>query len=427
MTVYEVRVMLSGVEPPVWRRLRIPDDASLHLVHLLLQAAMMWGNRHEHEFIAADRQCYGLVDDDADVPDAEVLDERQHTLAALFREPGDRCFYRYDFGDDWLHELELESVGTISPEERPISCLDGAGACPPEDCGGVPGYAGLLESLRNRGDDRHADAVDLLGESFDPDAFDCRVFNALAGRMFLTESEEGAPEDVSEEMGILMSLRDFLESEGMPESAMSVMALDGFFAALVIHPVTFMPGTWLPMVWDISGEGREPEFSSQEAIQKGMGPLFTYYNSLVRQLTDDPDGFVPLYDELEIESDEDRLSAAEDWAVGFMAGAMLDELVWKRTVEDREGNLLLAPFAMLAGIFDDVKGPGAEQLSEMKADAVERLGSCVLDLQEFWLPWRQDMPQMPAGGGTIRADVRIGRNEPCPCGSGKKYKQCCGR
>jgi uncharacterized protein len=425
MIVYDVRVTLLGAEPPVWRLVRVPADAQLSLVHSVLQLAMGWEDYHLHEFVGADRKRYGVVDDE--YIDVEVLDEQQYPLSALLGEPGDRCLYVYDFGDDWVHELKLESVSEPGPGDEPIWCLDGAGACPPEDCGGVPGYAALLESLRDRTDGEHADAVELLGEEFDPEAFDCADFNDQVRDMYQEEPDMLAPEAVTEAMGVLIGLRDLLESEGMPDGAMSVMSLNGFFSALAIHPVTVMPNTWLPWVWDISGACRQPEFASQQAAEKGMGLLFTYFNSVVRQLTDDPEGYEPLYEELQIEPDEARMLAAEDWASGFMLGVMIDEEVWNRTFGDENGRLVLAPFAMMSGLFDEAAGSDEEQLAKMKEELVDELGFTVVDLQEFWAPWRQEYLTRQDDGRTERSESRIGRNEPCPCGSGKKYKQCCGR
>lgn len=425
MFVYDVRVSLLGAEPPVWRRFRVPADARLSLVHSVLQLVMGWENYHMHEFVASDRKRYGMVDDA--YAGREVLDEQDYPFSALLGKQGDRCLYVYDFGDHWVHELVLESVSELRPEDEPVLCLEGAGACPPEDCGGVPGYAALLGSLRDRTDSEHADAVELLGEEFDPEAFDCDEFNDEIKEMCQNEADKLAPEAVSEAMGVLMGLRDFLEAEGMPESSMSVMSLNGFFSALAIHPVTVMPNTWLPWVWDISGAGRQPEFASQQDVEKGMGLLFTYFNAVARQLTDDPEGYEPLYEELEIEPDEDRMLAAEDWASGFMLGAMIVEAVWSRTFADEDGRLVLAPFAMMSGLFDEAAGGDEEQLAKMKEELVDELGLSVLDLQEFWMPWRQEYLTRQDTVRPERAAVRIGRNELCPCGSGKKYKQCCGR
>ncbi|MBN1279379.1 MAG: UPF0149 family protein [Chlorobiaceae bacterium] len=396
MAVYEVLVSLIGADPPVWRRMRLPDYARLPSVHRLIQMVMGWEKIHMHEFIASDRKRYGAVDE-GDI-DVEVLDESQYALSALLGEPGDRCLYVYDFGDDWVHELQLQSISEISSQVLPIWCFEGAGACPPENCGGIPGYAELLDSLWDRANPEHEDAIELLGESFDAEAFDPASFNDTIMSLFANDAEKLIPEEVSEGMSVLTGLRDFLESEAVPESAMSVMGLNGFFAALAIHPETIMPQFWLPLVWDVSGQPGDPEFSSKKEEEEVLGLLFTYYNSVMRQFSADPEGYYPLYDDLEFESDDDRMLAVQDWASGFMLGVMIDDEVWERTFRDQEGNRLLTPFAIISGMFDDVEDIGQKQLEEIKSELPDELVFSVLDLQEFWKPWRQEYLARRPGG-----------------------------
>jgi uncharacterized protein YecA (UPF0149 family) len=88
--------------------------------------------------------------------------------------------------------------------------------------------------------------------------------------------------------------------------------------------------------------------------------------------------------------------------------------------------MLLFPFALMAGMFDEVPDAEQEQIKEMRGAMVDELDLSVLDLREFWAPWRREYLSRQ-GGGTIRSEARAGRNDRCPCGSGKKYKQCCGR
>ncbi|NQU46268.1 MAG: UPF0149 family protein [Chlorobium sp.] len=410
MLVYELRVSLLHAEPPVWRRVRMPAEAQLPLVHTSLQLVMGWENRHLHEFVGANRLHYGEAEEGA--LDAGVLDERHHTLQSLFAEPGERCLYVYDYGDDWVHEIILESVGELLPEEFPLCCLDGSGACPPEDCGGVGGYAALLESL---------------GDGFNARAFDCASFNDEVGRLFPRDDEMHSPESVSEGIALFLGLRDLLETGATTEGAMSVMMLDGFFSALAIHPETILPDRWLPWVWDVTGSGREPGFASKGEVEKAMGLLFTYYNIVVGKLGDEAAGYTPLFDELGIKAAEDRPLAVRDWAQGFICGAMIDKGVWDRTFKDEQGKMLLAPFAMMAGMFDEAQDSRELQVEEMKEKVQDELGFNVLDLREFWVPWRREYLSQHGGGGMIRSEARVGRNDRCPCGSGKKYKQCCGR
>jgi hypothetical protein len=91
-------------------------------------------------------------------------DER---LISIVAEAGERFTYRYDFGDDWTHTVTLEEVREGGPENS-FHVLDGAGACPPEDCGGPFRYVHLVRALADPADPDHDDAIDLLGEGYDP-------------------------------------------------------------------------------------------------------------------------------------------------------------------------------------------------------------------------------------------------------------------
>ncbi|NTV01820.1 MAG: UPF0149 family protein [Chlorobiaceae bacterium] len=429
MVVYELRVTLLDAAPPVWRRVRVPGEYRLSMLHSVLQMVMGWENRHLHEFVAGEdgqQRRYGVADgDDAG---AEVLDERQERLSGLVRELGDRFLYVYDFGDEWRHEVVLESVAETDGEgdDALLRCLDGAGACPPEDCGGVRGYCLLLDGLRDLTDrEEHNAAVELLGEGFDPDAFDCGDFNEAVELAFSGDADEDDDPEEQEQLALVLELQKFLQSDTMPESAMSVIELDGLFAALAVYPVTVQPSAWLPLVWDMTGKGEQPKFASRAEAEGVMGLMFRYYNTVVQQLAGEPLEYIPLFEEVAADDEEELMLAAEDWAVGFMFGAMIDPEVWQRTREDDEGFGVMMPFLVLSGMLDDEVDD--RSLAQMKEEYLDLLEERVRELGEFWRPWRQAYLARQGAGRTLRAEPLTGRNDPCPCGSGKKYKQCCGR
>ena len=427
MVVFDIKVSLLGAEPAVWRQVRVPGDSHLRLVHLVLQMAMGWENRHLHEFVSADRKRY--VDFDGYEPQENEQDENMYTLKELVSEPGDRCLYLYDFGDDWTHEIVLEAVSDIEVEPaEQFRCLGGEGACPPEDCGGVPGYLELLEQFNDFDAIGHDDAVDLLGEDFDPESFDCSSFNRRISGMFAKAGDEFPSEEVDEEIQLITDIQEFLASDAVPETAMSVVMLDGFFSALAIHPVTIMPGRWLPLVWDMSGEGLQPEFASQKDAERVMGLLLAFMNSVTSQLTPVNGDCVPLFQIVPLESEKEKMMAAKDWAGGFMLGATIDEEVWGRTFSDEAGRELMAPFVIMSGYSDEESRISEEREEEIREELIDEMGECVQDLQKFWEPWNTEYLARNGSGRTAaRAQHRVGRNEPCPCGSGKKYKQCCGK
>jgi pRiA4b ORF-3-like protein len=168
----ELTVVLRDTEPPVWRRLLVPASLTLRQLHAVLQTAMGWQDAHLHLFEVAGVR-YGDVED---VPDP-LGDEETTTVgdaAAVTRD----FRYEYDFGDGWEHDVRigqrLTSVGSGTPR-----CLDGARACPPEDCGGAPGYERLLGVLADPADPERPELVEWLGGEFDPDAFDAAATSEL--------------------------------------------------------------------------------------------------------------------------------------------------------------------------------------------------------------------------------------------------------
>ena len=126
----------------------VPTTATLLELHAVLQVALGWTDSHLHEFEAADGRRYGL-------PDPDFGDGIHDESAVLLRDLSRRFVYRYDFGDGWEHDVEV--IGSGGPA---AGCLDGEGACPPEDCGGVSGYADLRAALADPSDPDHAELAD---------------------------------------------------------------------------------------------------------------------------------------------------------------------------------------------------------------------------------------------------------------------------
>ena len=130
---------------------------------------MGWENYHMHVFSTGGQE-YGS-------PDRELghASDRNVLLSQVLTRPGDRLRYTYDFGDDWEHDIVLEETRAAAPQETYPSCVAGQGACPPEDCGGAWGYAGLKEILADPSHEDHQDMLEWLGldagEDFDPRKF----------------------------------------------------------------------------------------------------------------------------------------------------------------------------------------------------------------------------------------------------------------
>jgi len=172
--VYQLKVGLRGSKPPIWRRLEVPADTSLARLHGILQMAFGWADSHLHVFETP----YG----DFGVADRELgyRAEAPVTLEQVAPGAGDRLQYTYDFGDDWTHEIVVEKVLERQPGAYP-RCTGGRRAAPPEDCGGVWGYAELVEVLSDPGHPEHGDRLEWLGlasaADFQPERFDAAEIN----------------------------------------------------------------------------------------------------------------------------------------------------------------------------------------------------------------------------------------------------------
>lgn len=177
--VFQLRIRLEGIDPPVWRRLLVPGGVRLAKLHDMFQAVMGWTNSHLHNF-TVDGHLYGMHFDD--YPEEE-LDETEYTVMVALRGSVRRFVYEYDFGDSWTHEVVVEDT-TSSPYTLKFGvCLDGQGACPPEDVGGIGGYRAFLEALDDPLHEAHDRMLLWVGYHFDPAAFNVSAANAALQRV----------------------------------------------------------------------------------------------------------------------------------------------------------------------------------------------------------------------------------------------------
>lgn len=180
---YQLKVVLLGVEPPIWRRLQVPGNASLGWLHAVLQTAMGWTNSHLHHFLTRDaRYSDPRHNEDSGFGDSSDQDEGKATLLEIAPKAGAHFGYEYDFGDSWEHKISVEKILPSAAGTAAI-CLEGARACPPEDCGGFWGYADLLKILKNPKHPEHKDRKEWIGGAFDPDAFDKGKINFWLGKL----------------------------------------------------------------------------------------------------------------------------------------------------------------------------------------------------------------------------------------------------
>jgi hypothetical protein len=175
-SIHQLKVTLLETEPAIWRRFQVQSDVTLHKLATVINAAMGWEGYHIHEFIIG-KDVWGPelnIDDDFGEGPKNDQDTTLEKVA-----PRTRCTfkYQYDGGDCWMHKVVVEGVLEPVPKQRYPVCLDGGRACPPEDCGGIPGYANFLDAISDRSHPDHENLLEWIGGKFDPEAFDVAKVN----------------------------------------------------------------------------------------------------------------------------------------------------------------------------------------------------------------------------------------------------------
>jgi len=176
--IYCLHVTLRYIAPPIWRRIEVSADIKLGRLHRVLQTAMGWTDSHLHAF-RVEGVSYGVPD--PEFPDG-TQSERNMRLDKIAT-AGDTLLYEYDFGDSWEHELKVEKQLPADPSIHYPRCTGGARACPPEDCGGPPGYEELLAARTDTSHPMYNDIRGWLDPAFDPERLDLTDINQRLWRL----------------------------------------------------------------------------------------------------------------------------------------------------------------------------------------------------------------------------------------------------
>jgi hypothetical protein len=174
-SIYQLKVTLRDSHPAIWRRIQVADTILLPHLHGILQLAMGWTNSHLHSFQAGKATFAEPSPDDF----SPVIDYRSVRLNQIAPPVKDCFVYLYDFGDIWEHDVVVEEILPIEKGTRYPHSLDGQRACPPEDVGGVWGYADFVRAIRNPRHPEHAEMLAWVGGAFDPDKFDLLGVNVM--------------------------------------------------------------------------------------------------------------------------------------------------------------------------------------------------------------------------------------------------------
>ena len=184
--LYQLKITLKWSQPPIWRRVLVRGDMTLDCLHDVIQLAMGWTDSHMHQFIVGSKSActyYGNTEPAFGSMDGEMLDESRYTVAGIAPAARHKFIYEYDFGDGWEHEVVAEKILPPDAGFKHPTCLAGEMACPPEDCGGVPGYDNLREILADPKHPEHDEMKDWIGGDLDAATFDLKKVNAVLKRL----------------------------------------------------------------------------------------------------------------------------------------------------------------------------------------------------------------------------------------------------
>lgn len=209
----------------------------------------------------------------------------------------------------------------------------------------------------------------------------------------------------------LAALDEFLGSDQSPDDCMMLSDLDGFLTGLAIGPELIAPSEWLPVVW---GGDEGPVFDGAAQAQSILGAIMGRFNAVVEQVSEG--AIAPIFWET-----PGGDVVASDWAEGFVQAVHLRADAWDKLFSSEKHAHLFVPILALCsdGDGEPLLPLSREAQDRFFEDAGELIPECVLEIAEFWRSARSALERRSKG-------PKAGRNDPCPCGSGKKFKKCCG-
>ena len=171
--IARIRIELEGTQPLVWRELDVPLSTTLATLHDLIQVVMRWRDSHLHEFEVGEK-IYGVPDPEDAFDDRKVYQAKSIRLGTLIDRGVREFLYLYDFGDNWRHRIMVLEVRQGDPGNEYPRFVAATRRAPPEDVGGISGFADFLETMSDPEHDEHDRMVEWYGKRFDPEDIDER-------------------------------------------------------------------------------------------------------------------------------------------------------------------------------------------------------------------------------------------------------------
>jgi uncharacterized protein len=215
-------------------------------------------------------------------------------------------------------------------------------------------------------------------------------------------------------------LDDFLLYEVKSDEAMTLDCMDGYLHAIAIGPTSLQPKQWLPVIW---GETKNlmPPMATIEKLNHILGLVMRHFNGIIAGLEEEPCEIYPLWCTQEYRGHE--YDDAEGWAMGFVDGMNLCQSDWKPLLDTPQGSAWYRPIGLLG---EEDFGPDQDKLTKtpaMRSKLALQIPESVVAMYQHWLPLRLAIYERNVAEVM---KMKVGRNEACPCGSGKKFKKCCG-
>jgi uncharacterized protein len=206
------------------------------------------------------------------------------------------------------------------------------------------------------------------------------------------------------------------------DESMTLDTMDGFMHALAIGPETVMPSRWLPKVWGQPDGAMMPPGLDMDEINHVLGLVMRHFNNIVWGFEQSPPVTMPCWHMMHYDGTRE-FEDAEMWAYGFTEGVKLSQAAWQPLMRHPDGQRWYRPIGLLGA--DDFS-PDQDALTrtpEQRERLAHGIEDSLLKIHAFWLPLRHAVAEREHAQ---RMSTKVGRNEPCPCGSGKKFKKCCG-
>jgi hypothetical protein len=166
-----LRIEIEYIEPLIWRRIAVPTSMNLKALHKVIQVSMGWLDYHLWEFTADGRKYSILIPDDPDW-NRRINNAASTKLSELLTTGVTGLGYVYDFGDDWKHRIIVEEIKPAEAGASYPRLLGGERRCPPEDCGGPPGYFEFIENLASKRSKKAKGTLEWYGGPYDPEYID---------------------------------------------------------------------------------------------------------------------------------------------------------------------------------------------------------------------------------------------------------------